>query len=218
MARWSPPLGLQSITGSDARRPELGPWAADSMGANIVTAAQRYGARTALWVDGTVFTYQDLYGHAAGIAGALGQAPTAARNKHCAILAARSMPAYAGVMGSALAGAVYVPLNPRYPLERLLYMLTAAEADAIVIDQTSTHRARSVLEAVGHPLRVLLPDATSAPDWATALPTHRFLCRDDLEACRPAFAPAHVGQGGEQRGAYLMFTSGSTGAPKGVLI
>ena len=74
-------------------------------------------------------------------------------------------------------------------------------------------QARALLDAVPQPLLVLLPDTIAGPDWALAMRHHRFLCRGDLSQA----ADAGV-QGSSDDGAYLLFTSGSTGAPKGVLV
>ncbi|HLM67996.1 MAG TPA: condensation domain-containing protein, partial [Longimicrobium sp.] len=88
------------------------------------------------------------------------------------------------------AGGVYVPLDPRYPADRLAYMLADA-APAVVIttsglaDRLPAHAGRTVL------LDAVRIDVDSA----------------EIE---PVTGPESV--------AYVMYTSGSTGTPKGVEI
>ena len=194
------------------------PWSARNLGDVVLSSARRHPGRAALWVDGTALTYGDLIASAAGIAGALHVEGRAARQCRCAILGSRSVSVYLGIIGAAMAHAVYIPLNPRHPRERLRFMLAAADVDAIVVDRDAIERARDLLRDIVRPVLVLLPDAASVPDWAITLDRHRFLCARDLASYRPALAAATDAPVSDRDGAYLLFTSGSTGNPKGVFI
>jgi non-ribosomal peptide synthetase component F len=58
------------------------------------------------------------------IAGAIGAARGHKRGGQCALFVDRSRTAYTSVLGALLAGLAYVPLNSRFPQDRILEMLT----------------------------------------------------------------------------------------------
>ncbi|MEU3662040.1 non-ribosomal peptide synthetase [Streptomyces sp. NPDC032940] len=99
----------------------------------------------------------------------------------------RVVPAVLGVL---MAGAAYVPLDPRYPDSRLASLVERVGAGVIVTDEELAVRARTWSGA-----SFVLVGSAADPD---------------LPAPSVDVAPDDL--------AYVMFTSGSTGTPKGVRI
>ena len=95
-------------------------------------------------------------------------------------------------LGVLKTGAAYLPLDPEYPVERLVYMLEDSEAKAVIHD----HSAPSALLS-SNSLSIDVNDS--------------FAC-DSPTAEIPAFAAS------PGRVAYTIYTSGSTGKPKGVKV
>jgi non-ribosomal peptide synthetase component F len=104
----------------------------------------------------------------------------------------RSLEMVVAVLGVLKAGGAYVPLDPAYPRERLAYMLEDA-SPAVLLTQQS--------------LRAILPQ--------TDIPTLYLDTQAEELAGLPATAPVVEVDGGQL--AYVTYTSGSTGQPKGVM-
>ena len=188
-------------------------FSAATLGMLFRRSALRHAGRPALWVDGQSITYDELLAAACPIAHALVAAGLGDGTARCAVLGGRGLGDFTGILGASLARCIYVPLNARHPPQRLARIMRDAEAQALIADREHINEARAVLEDTPHPVLVLLPDSPSVPDWAGGT-RHRFLCGGDL----PDAPVTSLPPGNSADGAYLLFTSGSTGAPKGVLV
>jgi len=104
----------------------------------------------------------------------------------------RSLDMVIGLLGIIKAGGAYVPLDPNYPSERLSYMLTDANFEVLLTQQ-------SILES--------LPSHTA-----------QMVCLDTDWHVIQQYSQENIDSGvSADNLIYVIYTSGSTGLPKGVM-
>ncbi|MFD2054795.1 amino acid adenylation domain-containing protein [Mesorhizobium calcicola] len=120
------------------------------------------------------------------------------------VLVERSCDLIVGFLAVLKAGAVYLPLDPRLPPQRLHFMVRDAGATAVI------SKAELKKQAFGTALSKL--DIEGAKGCAVVL-----LDKDRAEIALHDVTPPHCPAGPSDL-AYVIYTSGSTGQPKGVMV
>jgi amino acid adenylation domain-containing protein len=159
-----------------------------------------------------VLSYEQLWNYAGKITACLKDSLDPSE-KVVAILASRSVGAYGGILGVLGSGRGYVPLNPKFPLERTLTMLNASGCRTLVVGQECAATLESLLPRLDKPLTLMVPDPEWEPDGRLFSP-HRVVSARQLSRVADPSEPTVDGNAT----AYLLFTSGSTGVPKGVAV
>lgn len=179
-----------------------------SLCAGFLQSVVRWPERPALEFDGTVITYAELHQRASAVAAALDRAESAL--PLAAVFAHRSVTAYVGVLGALLSGRGYVPLNRTFPPARTRAMLARSGAPALVVDAASAKQLDLILQDAD-PLLIVLPELDDAVEARGRWPRHEILGASDLGNDAPGGLNVLA-----EGTAYLLFTSGSSGKPKGI--
>jgi len=149
-------------------------------------------AKVALTCDGRQFTYLEIHRQANQLARYLRKSGVG-REARVGVCMNRTPEMVMVLLAILKAGGTYVPLDPAYPRDRLLYMLQDARAEVLVIhSQFKTQFDEDRIKTI-----------VIDEEWEQAT-------RESCEDIQSGVDPQNL--------AYLIYTSGSTGKPKGVAI
>jgi len=180
----------------------------------FLDAADRFPDRPALVVGGRTISYLELLKLSKKIAATIQRNNFINGPKLTAVFAYRTTTAFAGVLGALLAGHGYVPLNRTFPVERTRLMLQRSGCKALVVDEESSGQLKELLEGIADPLLLIFLGHRDSRELSEQWPGHIVACEDNMADSNDWGIPS----GDSNEIAYLLFTSGSTGIPKGVMV
>jgi amino acid adenylation domain-containing protein len=179
----------------------------------LSNSAARYPAKEAIRIGGQALTYEQLDRATTRMARSLRNAGVQ-RGDRVGIYMQKSLASVVSIFGILKAGAAYVPLDANAPAKRLAYITRDCDIRVLL---TSAAKLKALPEffSEGTPVQtiVLTEETTEA---LTPLPPQvriigwAAVCAENDSPINPGTIETDL--------AYILYTSGSTGMPKGVMI
>jgi amino acid adenylation domain-containing protein len=178
----------------------------------VTLQAERQPEAIAVVLNGDKLTYGELEATSSQLAGVLKEQGCRRGDRVC-LLMPKSPMAIACLLGIYRADCIYVPLDPNSPTSRLSKIVASCESRWVLAAGSTTSRLRELLQQATptKPLAIGWLDPSPIPDDRlmpafTLADVRRQQVRSTSYRNRPSDA------------AHILFTSGSTGIPKGVVI
>lgn len=120
----------------------------------FLEAVSEFPARPALILRGESWTYAELDELARRWAAAL-VTTAGGLPRRVGLFAHKSLVSYAGMLAALYAGATVVPLNRTFLVARTAFMATAADLDALIVDEQSSGQLTDLLTRIPGKLEVI---------------------------------------------------------------
>jgi amino acid adenylation domain-containing protein len=179
----------------------------------LARSAERFPERPAVADGERIATYAELDASANRLGRALADAGVR-HGDRVGIYLDKSLEALTGIYGILKAGATYVPLDPAAPPARLGAIARDADLRCLVTGTEKAERWRELI-AAGAPTETLIVPNAEEPD-VDAPAGVRTLTAASLGEYEDE--PPAARRSSNSDLAYILYTSGSTGVPKGVML
>ncbi|MCK4258362.1 MAG: amino acid adenylation domain-containing protein [Halanaerobiales bacterium] len=153
-----------------------------------------YNSRIAVKTEKQSLTYQELNDTANQIARSIRKV-SEAKPEGIAILFEHDVDMISGIFGTLKSGNYYIPLDPTYPIKRLVYMFEDSNAKILLTNDKNKSLAESLTKELGRGIKIV-----------------------NIEEIDPAVSKKNINHTIDPDSiSYILYTSGSTGKPKGVI-
>jgi long-chain acyl-CoA synthetase len=174
----------------------------------LLESAARIGGadKTAVVVEGTVYSYGDLVAGAGRLAAAL-QSRGLQRGDRVAIYMDNTWPCVVSIYATLLAGGVFLLVNPQTKADKIEFILSDSGARVLLTDG---HLAREFVPVLSRAAQLVAVIASgSLPRYPPIEAFDEVLQSSEADVAADDVIPLDL--------AALIYTSGSTGNPKGVM-
>ena len=171
-------------------------------------SAERFPEHPAVWARGRSISYRELAEKSNQLAHLLRQSGIQ-KGDRVGLFFPKCVESVISMFAVLKAGAVYVPLDPAAPVERIGYIIQNCEIKALI---TKDDKRRSLDAATVNALQfcVLVDEARESANGTRSMPWTVLADYPASHAPQVTLTETDL--------AYILYTSGSTGRPKGVML
>jgi amino acid adenylation domain-containing protein len=167
----------------------------------------KFSDKTALVIDNIQYSYASLSFKSGQIAHNLKNC----QHKHIGIFGSRSLTCYQGILGTLASGKTYVPLNPKFPNERNKKIIDLAKVETLIVDHLGLKQITKMSDSLNKSTTLICPNIKGKEIPAALKNKFKVFTSENMTESSEHFINVD-----DSQPAYIMFTSGSTGIPKGV--
>lgn len=165
----------------------------ESIAYSMLKVENSYSHHHAIVIGNEIYSYQRLFGLAKGLSFNL----INSKETLCLILSRRNIMAYVGLLGSLFSGKAYLFLNEKDPISKIKKIIVSSKTRLLIFDDFYSSLVSTINSYFHNKLTTMV------------LESKEEMIKNSFFYIPPKTSYEY---------AYMMFTSGSTGEPKGVFI
>jgi len=183
------------------------------IGENLERIMRKYSEHNAVHVQDEIYTYGYLYNQSDAIRKIINNI-TNEPNQLIGVLCYRSFEAYSGIIGTLFSKNAYLPLNPNNPVDKLKKIINVSECKMIILGEECADVFSGLVD-IKRPLILICPKPGEKIKQLQVTNSHHTFIFPDQTSTSDIDVNKII-SGNDP--AYMMFTSGSTGDPKGIIV
>lgn len=181
----------------------------------LIKSSERFSAKTAVRYKNEEISYKMLDGLSDQLASSL-ISRNVREGVRVGIYIDKSIDAVIAIFGILKSGACYVPLDPMGPAARQLFIINDCSLECLVISSKKLFQIRRILQNKTSLKYIFIIDAEKE-EGKENMPWVDMIFKDEISGTKNT-VDQQAKQVRDNDLAYILYTSGSTGQPKGVMI